>query len=41
MAILLNRYSLLGIYPKATIWFDKPEVMPEDQRSLFEDLADV
>ena len=38
MAILLNRYSLLGIVPQSTIWFDKPEVRPEGQISLFDEL---
>jgi hypothetical protein len=31
MAILLNRYSLLGIYPSGAIFFDKP---PSDNAQL-------
>lgn len=33
MAILLNRYSLLGIYPSGEIFFDKPKA-ESDQLDL-------
>jgi hypothetical protein len=34
MAILLNRFSLLGIYPKASIFFKKP-VDESESKGLF------
>lgn len=37
MAILLNRYSLLGMYPSGDIFFNKPtDLVDQTQLDLFE-----